>query len=305
MTSGFADLRFLNGAQISVRGPALLDVVSAKEVRLEYGQVLLNVPGDAAGFAVSTSDGRLVDLGTQFLVSRNTGVRTGATVRQGLVEIHPDKKYGVNESRRLATNEAAVVDPGKKRWVDAPPDWESLSTFDLKALGFEVLSGNVMYVPTFSGALPEKHLSGKPGFHMIPERQSYRLTETIRMRDREGKEVTLGPGTIVTSFMLDSAGDRNGDWTASITITSKLPISGVIYEMGELWIANDQLGLNGIKYDPTQGAGLELKNGPGGDTLSFSPDGRQMDLSVSASELERDQIRLIFVVDPARKGPAK
>jgi hypothetical protein len=295
IASGFVDLRFHNGAALSVRGPALAHIISGTEVHLEYGQVLSRVPADAIGFTITTPDGRLVDLGTEFLVSISSGTRTTTTVRQGLIEIQGDKPA---DARRLATNEAAAFDPDHKGWIDAPPDLGALEAFDLKTLGFEVLSGNVSLLSNHRGPLLDRHSSGKPGIFFIPERQSIRLTSPIHLTRLDGNSMKLPAGTVVNSFLLDAIGDEQQKWACAASFSSRAPIAGFIAGAYERESADGQLGLSSLEYPTSPQAGVELDHPSKADGVSFSPDGRRIDVRFSGMRKEHDVMRLIVVVDP-------
>lgn len=296
IASGFADLRFRNGVALSVRGPALVNVISGSEIHLEYGQVLSRVPTDAIGFTITTPDGRLVDLGTEFLVSRSSGTRTATTVRQGLIEIQGDKKA---DAKRLATNEAAAFDPDHKGWIETPPDLGSLEAFDLKTLGFEILSGTVSLLSNPRGSLPDRHSSGKPGIFFIPERQSIRLTSPLRVIKLDGSDSALLPaGTVINSFLLDGIGDDKDIWACAASFTSRSPIAGFIASADELVLAHGQLGHPGLEYPTSSQAGTELGHWSKADGISFSPDGRRIDVRFSGRTGEHDLMRLVVVVAP-------
>jgi len=296
IASGFADLRFTNGVALSVRGPALVNVISGSEIHLEYGQVLSRVPTDAIGFTITTPDGRLVDLGTEFLVSRSSGTRTATTVRQGLIEIRQDKE---SEAKRLATNEAAAFDPDHKGWIDTPPDLGSLEAFDLKTLGFEILSGTVSLLANPRGPLPDQHSSGKPGIFFIPERQSIRLASPIRVIKLDGSDAVLLPaGTVVNSFLIDGIGDEQEKWACAASFSSRSPIAGFIASADDRLLADDQLGLPGVEYPASSRASFELGHPSKADSVSFSPDGRRIDVRMSGMREEHDLMRLIIVVNP-------
>jgi hypothetical protein len=300
IASGFADLRFHNGASLSVRGPALANIISGTEVHLEYGQVLSRVPAEAIGFTITTPDGRLVDLGTEFLVSRSSGTRTATTVRQGLIEIQGDKAA---EARRLATNEAAAFDPNQKGWIDTPPDVGSLEAFDLKTLGFEVLSGNVSLLSNHRGPLPDRHSSGKPGIFFVPERQSIRLASPIRITTLDGAATQLPAGTVVNSYLLDAIGDEQQKWACAASFSSRLPIAGYIASADERVMSDGQLGHPSVEYSMSSRAGVELDHPSKADGVSFSPDGRRIDVRFSGMREEHDLMRLIILIDPP--GPDK
>jgi hypothetical protein len=69
LSSGEAVVRLGSGVQLTVLGPASLEVRDVMQVRLERGRLLANVPRWATGFRVRTADLDVCDLGTVFSVS--------------------------------------------------------------------------------------------------------------------------------------------------------------------------------------------------------------------------------------------
>lgn len=64
--SGFVALRFTQGAEVILEGPAELELIGPNEAALRHGSATAHVPPSAVGFAVHNRAGRVVDLGTRF-----------------------------------------------------------------------------------------------------------------------------------------------------------------------------------------------------------------------------------------------
>lgn len=64
--SGFVALRFTQGAEVILEGPAELEVIGPNEAALRRGSATAHVPPSAVGFTVHNRAGRVVDLGTRF-----------------------------------------------------------------------------------------------------------------------------------------------------------------------------------------------------------------------------------------------
>jgi len=69
LESGEAVVRLGSGVELTVLGPASLEVRDNMQVALERGRLLANVPHWATGFLVRTADLEVYDLGTVFSVS--------------------------------------------------------------------------------------------------------------------------------------------------------------------------------------------------------------------------------------------
>jgi hypothetical protein len=64
--SGFVALRFTQGAEVILEGPAELELIGPNEAALRRGSATAHVPPSAVGFTVHNRAGRVVDLGTRF-----------------------------------------------------------------------------------------------------------------------------------------------------------------------------------------------------------------------------------------------
>ncbi|WP_158965440.1 LamG-like jellyroll fold domain-containing protein [Paraglaciecola sp. L3A3] len=84
--NGFLELEFYHGAQLKIAGPAELEIVSAKRVKLFKGKVMTDVPTVAIGFTIDTPNSEVVDLGTAIGVQVDANGDSQVHVFEGLVE---------------------------------------------------------------------------------------------------------------------------------------------------------------------------------------------------------------------------
>jgi ferric-dicitrate binding protein FerR (iron transport regulator) len=104
LESGFAEITFDSGAQVTLEGPADLDLNSAWEAVLRRGTLKAHVPGEAVGFRISNPSVDVVDLGTEFsMVADNTGA-TEVFVLKGKVETTGHDATG-HETKRVVLRE--------------------------------------------------------------------------------------------------------------------------------------------------------------------------------------------------------
>ena len=94
LVSGFAELTFDSGAQLTLTGPATLDLRSAWEAELQRGTLKANVPPEAVGFRVINSAVEVVDLGTEFSMTAEEGGAAEVFVLKGAVEVQPRNQGG-------------------------------------------------------------------------------------------------------------------------------------------------------------------------------------------------------------------
>lgn len=104
LRSGLVSLRFFNGAEVVIAGPAEIEVVSVDHIQCRFGNINVNIPPQAQGFLVSAPQMVVKDLGTSFAVSvshRGTEVH----VAKGEVELYET----VAEQKNLVEGEALFV----------------------------------------------------------------------------------------------------------------------------------------------------------------------------------------------------
>jgi hypothetical protein len=104
LESGFAEITFDCGAQVTLEGPAELDLDSAWEAVLEQGTLKASVPAEAVGFRVSNRSVDVVDLGTEFSMVADDAGATEVFVLKGAVETTARDDAG-NEARPVVLHE--------------------------------------------------------------------------------------------------------------------------------------------------------------------------------------------------------
>jgi hypothetical protein len=94
LAQGSAVITFASGAKVYIEGPTSLRLSSRNELELISGKVAAKVPRQAVGFAVTSSLGRFVDLGTAFTLSLKAEKSFELYVFEGLVELQLDERFG-------------------------------------------------------------------------------------------------------------------------------------------------------------------------------------------------------------------
>ncbi len=133
LRSGWVRLRFATGAEAVLEGPAVFEVAAADRLVLKAGRCSVSAPEGAEGFRVDTPDGRVVDLGTRFVVRVPEGDAeadggTEVHVVEGAAELHPASDAAIapatpdpadrlttGQARRLSGGEPLSFDPGAYR----------------------------------------------------------------------------------------------------------------------------------------------------------------------------------------------
>ncbi|HVK09582.1 MAG TPA: FecR domain-containing protein, partial [Gemmataceae bacterium] len=114
---GLAEVRFRCGARLVIEGPAHLDLVSGRVVRLHRGRLTARVPPEAIGFEVLSPQGKVIDLGTEFGIAVGASGEAEVYVFEGKVEAHAAGGPGKN----LTERQAARIEAGRVTATDADP----------------------------------------------------------------------------------------------------------------------------------------------------------------------------------------
>ena len=87
LVSGFAEITFDCGAQVTIEGPATLTVNSEWEAGLERGTLKANVPEEAVGFRVANPAVYVINPGTEFSIVADAGNVQEVFVTKGAIEV--------------------------------------------------------------------------------------------------------------------------------------------------------------------------------------------------------------------------
>lgn len=133
LDSGLAEITFDTGAEITLEGPARLQLESENKTRLTAGRASARVPEQARGFVILTPSSYIRDLGTAFAVEVRDNRETDLHVLEGEVEVtatsprtvHPPKILRQREAVRLAAGTMLPIsfradNPGERRKKHAP-----------------------------------------------------------------------------------------------------------------------------------------------------------------------------------------
>jgi hypothetical protein len=108
LAEGVARVVFHSGAEVSLEGPAELELQGPNACFLHRGALTAHVPERARGFLVATMHTRLIDHGTDFGISADASGRGEVQVLSGEVELQHER---TGETRRLGTRESAAFTP--------------------------------------------------------------------------------------------------------------------------------------------------------------------------------------------------
>ncbi len=108
LNSGKICLAFDRGAELTVQGPADIELVSNSRVILHRGSAAAVVPSSATGFVVDTPTAKVKDIGTRFSVNVVENGESEVAVLEGEIEVSVPVAKG--SSKSLFKHQAVMID---------------------------------------------------------------------------------------------------------------------------------------------------------------------------------------------------
>jgi len=121
LESGITAIEFYSGTRVILEGPAILELTSENSAILREGRIRAQVPPQACGFSVSTSQIEVIDLGTEFGMNiEEDGHLTEVHCFSGLVNIYEDSmSQNPKTLRSLESGEAVRIQPNSIQKIPA------------------------------------------------------------------------------------------------------------------------------------------------------------------------------------------
>jgi hypothetical protein len=105
LVEGRIELLFSSGGTAVIEGPAVFEPIAGDALRLSTGSIRCRCPAPGTELRVETPAGLITDLGTEFAVSVEAGVRTRVGVFEGKVRLD-----GADAPRLVTAGEALSID---------------------------------------------------------------------------------------------------------------------------------------------------------------------------------------------------
>jgi hypothetical protein len=124
ISSGVSRLKFDRGADVCLKGPAKLTIITPMRAALEHGALTARVAENAHGFRIDTPNSKVIDLGTEFGVSVSEQGATEMVVFSGKVAMEysapreepnsePESEPAPEAAPTLETEAPAPLDQAK------------------------------------------------------------------------------------------------------------------------------------------------------------------------------------------------
>lgn len=187
LLSGFAEITFDSGAQVTIQGPALLRLDSEWEAALERGTLKAIVPAEAIGFHIVNPAVDVVDPGTEFSVVADAGGVREVFVTKGAIEVRsPDEaereQPGLvlreNQARRFAGSGGSDVRDRDQKlaWLSPKVSLDRLiRPANYVHWSFDELNGN-----TIPGSSSSAQVHAPTGFDVASLRDAGRFLGALR-----------------------------------------------------------------------------------------------------------------------------
>jgi hypothetical protein len=251
LSEGIAKIVFRSGAEVSLEGPAELELTGPNTCFLHGGALVAHVPESARGFAVGMANARLIDHGTDFGMSTDATGRAQVQVLNGEVELQHGRS---GESLRLLTRESARVTPERLASTDKPEGEPDRYAFARSATASRAQSltlttasgdGDAAYVVSPNSTL---HFSDTLLLVKNAPSKSYRRKAYLRfdltpLRDRRVTDATLTLNFEATGFGY-----------ASLTGECTFAVLGVTDDAQDAWSADTLTWENAPAFSPDAGA---------------------------------------------------
>ncbi len=110
LVSGVVKIRFYQGAEAIIEGPARFSCISNEQLSLESGKVYMMVEQKALGFSVITPQSKIIDLGTEFGIDITADGNNIVQVYKGTASLASGQAGNFKESVVIRKDQAKLMD---------------------------------------------------------------------------------------------------------------------------------------------------------------------------------------------------
>lgn len=251
LADGVARIVFQSGAEVSLEGPAELELTGTNACFLHAGALTAHVPERARGFLVGTANARLIDHGTDFGISTDAAGRAQVQVLQGEVELQHDRS---GEKLRLLTRESTTITADRLRPSDkaeGEPDRYAFArsavserppTVTLTTAGG---SGDAAYVASPGSKI---HFSDTLLLVKNAPGEAYRRKAFLRFDLAPLRERKVAEATLTLNF------EATGFGYASLTGAHTFAVYGLTDDIEDAWSADTLTWESAPAFSPDAGS---------------------------------------------------
>lgn len=291
ITRGVVSLQ-LPSVIVDVIAPARVCWDHDRQLTLRHGTVVVEVAPAGRGYTVSTSDGEVVDLGTEFLVNHETGKGTYVSVRRGQAQAKLlDWRGAPTNVIELTAARAAQIKSSSKTVREIAYQPEQYRPADRSRAGIHRVSGAIRTIEEAPASLKSDELTTPNHMLVIPERQSVVLDAPLTVESLTGP-ITLPRGAVVSSYLIHYDPTDKVSFAPRGAVAFHGKIAAVVGTSSGLNATDALFGLPGIATESAEFRELELEE----DKIQVSDDHRTVSFFWGVSPPEfLDEARILVI----------
>ncbi len=301
LESGVVSLRFSNGQEMTVEGPARFDVTGESAAFVHSGIALAQSPHPDLGFTLESNGVSFSDSPRLLGIDARSETSTNALVFQGDVGVC---LADGGKCREIYEQEAVKADHRREKILDIPYDPGAFEKAWELVAGVERNLGAVKIELPGSKIEPAKS-EGPPPIQVFLENDSFRVPENDALKVDEVNpgqfaSVDVNPGRDLhadgelRSYLLqlwpEDEAASNNEVEASLTFDH--PVVGVIFSSDRLQGSDEVVGTH-LENEVSSGRGLDSGN----DSILLSEDRRTINVRLSGGKRDLDQVRVVVALN--------
>jgi len=294
LDQGEATVRLDNGVTLTLSGPARLELNQLMQVNLDYGRLLVTVPKAMNGFIVTTVDGEVVDLGTEFLVERSDEKGTVADVLVGQVDAILYDEQG-QRTKKIPLTAGRTVQLERKSQIAeeilTTPEWQQQRRRLQKMGTIEQITGSARLSTLALADLAAENAKTHNHILVMPEQKGVVLEAPLTLKTLHGT-ITLPAGIKLDSYLIHYDPTRKTTQRPVGSVQFGTPIQAALVDTESLLATDAQFGVPQTRFSQQPERGLEMIE----DTVSISADRFTASFHLLISNtVPLDQFRLLVL----------
>jgi len=243
---------------VDLIGPAKVRLLNSRQIELQSGSLHAVVQGGGEGFTVSTQDSRIVDLGTEFLVTRSSEKGTQVSVRRGRTQATLLDWHGTPAKvLELTDNRAATFHQQSEQAHEIDFQPETFRSVDETRGGLRSIDGSLRTPAQPPLMLNSNQLTTPNHMLVIPERQHVVLKQDLVITGLEGPS-TIPAGSTVSSYLIHYDPTDRVSFAPRGGVTFFGRIVAVLVSSTALGATDAQFGQELASYETADFRALEL-----------------------------------------------
>ncbi|QDT63878.1 FecR family protein [Calycomorphotria hydatis] len=294
LREGFVLLQTEHGAKVHIQSPAMVRLARGDLLQMDSGQLRAHVPSTAVGFTVVTPNAKVIDFGTEFLVSYERDSGTDVSVREGVVDAVLRSEAGPSQTLRLTAGRSAIIDQEKIEEIGYRE--QSFGAFDQQAGVISRVDGPLHVAANPPSDLGVGVMPTEDYLLIVAEKQRLMLTDELKVMCMQG-EMTFPAGTVLSSYLMHFDPGLRNTRPPIGAVSFDRAVTAIISDSTSLSATDSILGSENTDYPAENFRGLEF--GEDLDICELSADRKSVAFNLDLTEPNYlDQCRILIVHDP-------